>query len=95
MLDTLALGFLLESFPSTQDPSQWLARALVFIGAKMIIKYVCWSATGLFAGDRFVAATFSNMSYSFSWKIPAQETMERSNAFGRVYYNSRNWRNGI
>ena len=95
MLDTLALGFLLESFPSTQGPSQWLTRVLVFKVSKMIIKYVCWSATGLFAGDRFVAACFFDMSYSFSWKIPAQEGTERSNAFSTVYYNSRNWRNGI
>jgi hypothetical protein len=95
MSDTLALGFLLESFPSTQGPSQWLARVLVFEVPKMIIKYSCWSATGLFAGDRFFAASFYDMSFSFSWKIPAQESMERSNAFGRVCYNSRNWRNGI
>ena len=95
MLDTLALGFLLESFPSAQGPSQWLAGALVFEEAYMIIKYACWSATSLFAGDRFFAASFFDMSFSFSWKIPAQESMERSNAFGRVCYNSRNWRNGI
>jgi hypothetical protein len=95
ILDTLSLGFLLESFPSTQDPSQWLARVLVFEVQKMIIKYACWSATSIFAGDRFFAASFFDMSYSFSWKIPAQESMERSNAFSTVYYNSRNWRNGI
>jgi hypothetical protein len=59
------------------------------------MRYVSWSATGLFASDRFVAASFFDMSYSFSWKIPAQEGMERSNVFGRVHYNSRHWNHGI
>ena len=61
----------------------------------MIMRYVSWSATGLFAGDRFFAASFFDMSYSFSWKIPAQESGERSNIFGRVHYNSRHWNHGI
>jgi hypothetical protein len=61
----------------------------------MIMKYTSWSATGLFKGDRFLASTFFDMSFSFSWKIPAQECMERSDAFAATAYNSRNWRHGI
>jgi len=60
----------------------------------MILKYISWSATKLF-GHRFVAASFFDMSYSFAWKIPAQESRERSSAFSRANYESRNWGDGI
>lgn len=61
----------------------------------MLLRYVCWSASPLFNEGRFVATAFYDMSYSFSWKLPAQESMDRSNPFRSNMYNSRNWSNDI
>jgi hypothetical protein len=57
----------------------------------MILKYSSWSATSVFNEGRFFATPFFDLGFSFSWKIPSQECMNRSDLFRGVHFSSRNW----